>query len=284
MQDARRPGRAVVALTVAAALLAVVAVIVWNAPANWLALQIAERTHGVVLLADARGTIWSGSAVMALGAPSAADARDSAAGATPAPEAGASATRFALPGRIIWTLSIDRSLAPVLHLTHDGMLLPQPVSARLHGAGVTLDAGAAVFPASMLRLAGVPLNTLLPDGRCELRWNGLLIGGPGPPVGDGTVRIGGLSLAISPVRPLGDYRVDWSSGAAGLTWQLATERGPLDLRGAGSVAGRRTTARVVARVAREAPAAVTAQLNPLLDLLGRRSGSDEAIIAAGGPS
>lgn len=250
----------------------VVAIVVVNAPANWLALYLADRTDGVVLLADAQGTVWAGSAVMALGAP-----RSSSAGNDTQ-----SGDRLALPGRITWTLEIERVLAPVLHLTHDGVLL-QPLLVRLRDGGLALDGGAAVLPASILRLAGAPLNTLLPQGRCELRWNALQIDPRGVPTGDGTLRIASFALAISPVRPLGDYLATWTSVAGGLSWKLATERGPLVLEGGGSLAGRRGQARVVVRIASDAPAAVAARLDPLLDMIGRRGPGEAVIDTAGRP-
>ncbi len=259
----------VIGATAVVAVVCVLAVVVANAPANWLAGYLEARTRGVVLLADARGTVWSGSAVMALAAPSATEGS--------APVAG-----LALPGRVIWTLEIDRTLAPVLHLTHDGVLL-QPLTARVREGGLVLEAGTVELPASMLRLVGAPLNTLLPEGRCSLQWNGLRFEGSGPPVGEGMLRIASFALAISPVRPLGDYLVSWSSGAAGVTWQLATERGPLQLQGGGNLVGSRGQARVVVTIAPDVAAPTVAQLNPLLDMLGRR-GPGEAVIETGGRS
>lgn len=266
MSDRVPMPRVVIVATALVAVLAVLAIVVANAPANWLALYVAHQTHGVVSLADAQGTIWSGSAVVAVGAPNAD-------GNNPQAE------QLALPGRVIWTLQISGMLAPVLHLTHDGVLL-QPLTAHYVDGGLTLDAGSAVLPASLLRLVGAPLNTLLPEGRCELRWNGLRVDGQGPATGEGTLRIGGFALALSPVKPLGDYLVTWSSSASGLAWQIATERGPLALQGNGSLAGSRVQVHVVARAAADVPAAVVAQLGPLLDMVGRR-GSEEAVIAVG---
>lgn len=256
--------RASVAATIVVALLGVAAMLVARAPANWLALQLADRTHGVVLLADADGTIWSGSAVLGLGAPLvdgvvAADAR-----------------RLALPGRVTWHLEITRALAPVLHLEHDEVLL-RPLAIRYVDGAVTLDDGTIALPAAMLQLAGAPLNSLLPDGRASLQWTGLRFASSGPPSGEGTLRVTDFSLALSPVRPLGDYLVAWTSGPSGLTWRLGTERGPLELEGNGSLLGRRGTVRIAVRVARDAPPATGAQLITLLDLIGRR-GSNEAII------
>ncbi len=271
---ARRSGRGsratVVVVVVVVAIVVVVGVVVVSAPANWLARFVAERTGGVVLLADADGTVWSGSAVVALAAP------DADAAAPTSRDEVSRLDRLALPGRVTWTLRWAGGLAPVLHLTHDGVLL-RPLDARYVDGGIALDADAAALPASLLRLAGAPLNSLLPEGRCELRWNGLRLDRRGPPVGDGTLRIAGLALAISPVRPLGDYLVTWSSGPAGLTWQVATERGPLEVEGNGSVVAGRAQTRAVVRIAADAPAAVAAQLGVLLDLIGRR-GPNEAVI------
>ena len=275
MAQGRAPRSPAVRIAIVAAafliVIAIVAVVVaLNAPANWLARHLADRTDGVVLLADAQGTVWSGSAVVAL-APRATSSESDRQGAG-----------LALPGRITWTLEFERALAPVLHLTHDGVLL-QPVLARLTSDGLALDAGAAVLPAAMLRLAGAPLNTLLPQGRCELRWNAFRIDRRGVFGGDGILRIASFALALSPVRPLGDYRIAWTSGERGIDWQLATERGPLVLEGGGSLAGRRGQARVVVRVAGDAPVAVARQLDPLLDMIGRRGPGEAVIDTAGRP-
>jgi general secretion pathway protein N len=257
------PRAALVGTIVIAASVAI-AVVVATAPANWLARYVAMRTGDVVLLADAEGTIWSGSAVVAVGPADGADVRH------PAGE------RLALPGRVIWTLEMSRPLAPVLHLTHDGVLL-QPLTVRPAGGGFVLGTGAASLPASLLRLVGAPLNSLLPEGHCELRWNDLSVDARGATTGEGTLRVAGFALAVSPVRPLGDYLVNWSSDARGLTWRLATERGPLALEGNGSVIGARAEVHVVAKAAPGASTAVVAQLGPLLDAIGRR-GPDEAVI------
>ena len=262
----------------------VIAVIVATAPANWLARFIAARTQGRVLLADARGTIWSGNAVLALGARQVPDEgahenadRNADRNADAARDADA---RLALPGRVNWTLEITAMLAPVLHLTHDGVLL-QPLEMRYASQGLAIGAGAAQVPASLLRVVGTPLNTLRPEGRCELRWNALHIDQGGALIGDGMLRIDGLELAVSPVKPLGDYRVTWAGAANGLTWQIATERGPLELRGGGSVAGPRVQMRVTAKAAADAPPAVVAQLKTLLDAIGTHGGT-EAVIETGG--
>ena len=267
-------------LTAVAAAICVVVVVLWNAPANWLAESVARRTGGVVLLADADGTIWSGSAVLALGA-AAGPANGPAGSAVPG-----TATRFALPGRITWALEWGPGLAPVLHLKHDGVL-QQAMAVRYANGGLIVDPGTAMLPASLLELAGPPLNTLRPEGRCTVQWQTLAIDGAGDVIGSGTLRIEGFALALSPVRPLGNYRVDWAATAQGLTWQLSTESGPLELVGNGSVGSGRADARgaqvrVVARTSADASVPVAGQLAPLLDMIGRR-GTNEAVIETGRP-
>ncbi len=258
--QARPGGRAPAVAFAAIALLLMLAVVVAFAPANWLAREVASRTGGHLLLADADGTVWSGSAVLAIGG------------------VGGASDRLALPGRVTWTLEFARFLAPVIHLKQDAVLR-QPIDVRVVDGGLEVGAGSASLPASLLRLAGAPMNTLRPDGRCEVDWGPLRQSG-GAWAGSGALRVLSLSVAISPVRPLGDYAATWVVGREGLDWTLATERGPLELRGAGRWAGRSVQARVVARVAAGTPVPVAARVVPLLDAIGRRS-EGEAVFELG---
>ena len=77
-----------VALIGGALLGTTLALLVW-APAPWLAAALAEATGQRLLLADARGTVWQGSAVVVL-----------IGGA-------GSRSASALPGRLNWTLGLD---------------------------------------------------------------------------------------------------------------------------------------------------------------------------------
>ena len=79
----------------AGAALGLLAAVVAFAPAAWLAAGVAGASGGQLLLADARGTVWSGHAVAVLSG--GADSRDA----------------VALPGRLSWRLG----------LTGDGIVL-----------------------------------------------------------------------------------------------------------------------------------------------------------------
>ena len=76
-------------------------------------------------------------------------------------------------------------------------------------------------------------------------------------------------MAVSPVKPLGDYRVTWTSNANGLTWQIATEHGPLELNGAGSVAGRRVQVRVSSVIIEPEALLLAHQLHPPTEITFR---------------
>ena len=269
--DADEAGGRSTFLWIVLGLVVVCAVVLAAAPANWIARYVASRSDGRILLADARGTVWHGDAVLAFAERGGIDAA-------------ASMSALALPGRINWAVEVPHGLALALLLTHDGVL-QQPVRVRFGIGGGAMDvaAGAASLPAALLRLAGAPLNTLRPEGQLAVQWDALTIRSGQPLVAAGTVRVGDLAISISPVRPLGDYRVAWKSDERGLTWRLDTERGPLQLDGTGTMASRAgVNARVNVRasVAADASPQTVARLKPLLDALGRRSG-DAAVIQIG---
>ncbi len=256
----------VVLACIALAVIVIVAVIVATAPANWLARYVASRTEGRVVLADAQGTIWSGDAVVAL---------DTRRGTAPA-------AGLALPGRVTWRLQFAGPLAPSLLLTHDGVLL-RPVTVLYRSGDLEIDQGDAMVPASLLQIAGPPLNTLRPEGRCTLHWSALRLEADGALVGNGTLQVDGFALAVSMVRPLGDYRVLWSADRTGLTWSLDTVRGPLAVNGTGRLAGRQWQVRVVANTAPGTPLPVAAQLKSLFDTIGR-PGQGEVVFEGRSPT
>ena len=76
---------------VGGALLGSLAAVALFAPAAWLAQAVNQATEQRLMLADARGTVWRGSAVVVL--TGGAGSRDAS----------------ALPGRLHWTLGLDGS-------------------------------------------------------------------------------------------------------------------------------------------------------------------------------
>src|SRR4249920_2144103 len=85
------------------------------APAQWLAGAVHSATQGRVELADARGSLWDGSAVLVLVPPSVEQ----------------SATRASLPERVSWRLSPWPLIIGQLDLTlSHPSALSQPLAIR----------------------------------------------------------------------------------------------------------------------------------------------------------
>ncbi len=234
-----------------AGLLAVAVTAVATLPAAWLVPLVEQQTGGRVSLGDTQGSVWQGSAFIGAA---------SAAGEPLAP---------LLPGRFSWRLS------PLLLLGHvdaelaNEQALGQPVTVRGSWRQWDVGAGALVMPAERLAALGAPLNTVKPSGRMRLSWLPLTL----ERVPDG-VRIDGrmqldlteIASALSPVKPLGAYRMEflWRGDAAHLT--LGTRAGPLMLEGAGDIVHGRLhfSGQAWAQEGKEQSLAI------LLNLLGQR--------------
>jgi general secretion pathway protein N len=231
-----------------AIVLTVLAVVVIRAPAAWVADAVAARTK--LRLVDARGTVWRGSALVGV-------------------SNGHETTL--LPGRLEWTVTGVRSGRLWARLSHDWLAAPLIVG--LGTPGLHFAKGAARLPAAVLAAAGAPFNTLRPGGVLELRWTEADL--------SGTALNGELQIdwrdaqsALSPVVPLGSYRLRVAGTAGPPSLELQTLAGPLEMRGSGKMEGSHIRFRGVAAVQRDMQPA----LNGLLGLLGMRSG-DKVLLA-----
>ena len=142
-----RPSRRGLLLALAcsvAALLAALSAL----PARWLLLAAPQGS--IVSLADAGGTIWNGSAWIALGPPGA---------------------RRVLPQALQWQWHW-RTLE--MELRHPWLQGPLRLSPGWTGA--TLSAQSLRAPAAALSALGSPWNTLAPQGTLELKWQTLPLG------------------------------------------------------------------------------------------------------------
>lgn len=238
------------------------------APAAWLAATVGRATEGRLLLADAQGTIWTGSAVAVLtGGPGSRDART-------------------LPGRLSWTLR-PRGLGLALTLEQPCCLNGRPVVTVKPGLGrmlLTVDGGAdwlGQWPAAWLAGLGTPWNTLDLGGALRLSTQGLAlewVQGRWRMAGQAELALREVSSRVTTLDRLGSYRLmiagDAATGGAALS--LFTESGALQLSGSGQwdAAG--------ARFRGEARAAEGQQgaLDNLLNIIGRRAG-DRSIISIG---
>ena len=239
------------------------------APAVWLARAIASATDERLLLADARGTVWSGSAVLML--TGGRDSRDAS----------------ALPGRLEWTL-VPKLFGLELRARHD-CCLNGPVTVQLRpGLGrmatTVLSTGGwiAQWPSAWLGGLGTPWNTMQLGGAVRLVSPGFTVEsvqGRWRLDGRVDVELQNVSSRVTTLETLGSYRLTLmgapnDGGPARLT--LSTQEGPLQLSGNGTWSPSGVRFRGEARAA----AGDEAALSNLLNIIGRRDGA-RSIISIG---
>ncbi len=250
----------------AGAIVGVLGALVAFAPAAWLAGAVASATGQRLLLADARGTVWNGSAVAVLtGGEGSRDASS-------------------LPGRLGWTLR-PSGLGLALQLQHACCLNGTATVKVRPGFGLTEytlvpPAGwVGQWPAALLGGLGTPWNTMQLGGSVRLESNGLRLESvQGRWLVDGRVdlRVLEASSRLSTLDSLGSYRMSLSGDATnpGLSvLNLTTESGPLQLSGSGTLGPAGVRFRGEARAA----AIEETTLSNLLNIIGRRDGARSVI-------
>jgi general secretion pathway protein N len=244
-----------------------------NLPAAWLAASVQQASAGRVLLADATGTLWAGSALLAL-------------------TGGASqATAAVLPGRLSWRLGWHAG-RPAAWLrqsccTETPLVLswqPGWSRQRLTLQPETPASGSVQawgqWPLGLLGGLGTPWNTLRLTGQLQLM-------APEPlkltleqgRVGlEGQLELGLHQVAsrLSPLPALGSYRLQLSAQPSAGPAQvlLQTLKGPLQLQGTGqwSQQGLQLRGQASAEPGSEA------SLNNLLNIIGVRDGAVSNIL------
>ena len=243
----------------AGAAVGLLATLILGAPARWVAGAVDRATGGQLLLNDARGTVWNGSAQLVL--TGGADSKDSA----------------ALPTRADWR--VRPAWGGLRAELTSPCCTPRPVrmllTLRPSSATLRVDDAVAQFPASVLTGLGTPWNTLRVEGDLQLATQALSV-----EWFQGRPRIAGraeltaqrVSSRLSTLRPMGSYRITLVGGATP-TLQLSTLEGSLQLSGTGQWLGSRLrfTGEAVAAPDREAA------LSNLLNIIGRRSGARSII-------
>lgn len=247
-----------VVLFILAALIVLIITALVVAPAQWAADYVRSATQGRLELAEASGTLWNGSAVVVLASPA---------------ETGAS--RASLPERLSWRLNPWALLVGQvdLALTHPSALAqPLTINKPVSGGTLTLGPTTLRLPASLLVGLGAPWNTIRPGGILTVAWDRLAVD-PGRWQGQINGEWQYATSALTPVSPMGHYRVQTNGVWPGTRLDLLTISGPLELKGNGTIneGGRlRFTGRAQA-IAGTDPG-VKAQLTGLISLLGRRDG------------
>ena len=224
-----------------------------TAPAAWLALGVAHLSNGRVNLNQATGSVWGGSAELVVGS-------------------GSAAPRGL--GRLEWRIN------PL-------WLVAARVSShvRLTAAGVDVHGAVAVAP-GMLRLGDIhgsanagfvtvlyPAASLFaPGGQFQVQAERVQFETSGVTGGVTSGVTGGLQLtwqdaavSLSPVRPLGDYMINFEGAGEVVRVKVATVKGDLVVASEGQVGMRNSQYQIAGTVSANARAG---ELAPLLNMLG----------------
>ena len=245
----------------------VVAVVGW-APARWLTRSVEQISQQRVVLQEARGTVWSGSAQVTLSAGPGSQAA------------------MALPDRLTWHVRPQLLPTPSLNVSlslpccTEG---PMRWVARMGWGGPALQVlnHRSTWPAAALAGLGTPWNTVQAQGQLQLETRELDIRWAEQRLqvsGQASLGLIDLSSRLSTLHPMGSYRLQLqgSDGTRPLRIQLDTLSGHLHLQGQGEWTGERW------RFQGEASAspAHEAALSNLLNVLGQRQGN-KALLTMG---
>jgi general secretion pathway protein N len=231
------------------------------APASWVAGFVAARSGGMLLLADARGSAWDGSAVLVLsGGPD-------------------SNSATMLPGRTHWRvrphgLSLGLHVRQPCCIGDELVLLLRPGVDRLSvQLPPTTGGPLGEWPAAWLAGLGAPWNTLQLGGTLRLASTGLHLdaaAGRWSLVGQADLELHNLSSPLTTLDRLGSYRVHLDAvGGRAPAFTLSTLDGVLRLSGSGQWTGSQWRFRGEARAAPRAEG----ELDNLLNFFGRRQGA-----------
>ena len=261
---------AAVRWAVAGALVGLLVGVVLFAPAAWLTGAIASATNQRLILADAQGTVWSGSAVPVL--TGGADSRDAS----------------MLPGRLEWSLS-PRFYGALL-TAREACCINGTMSIEIRpGLGrmkATLlpPKGGTVgqWPSAWLSGYGTPLNTLQLGGTFRVASQGFTVEqveGRWRLDGKVDLELEGVSSRLTTLETLGSYRVTLTGSASSNSatlLSLSTQDGALQITGSGTWGPGGVKFRGEARAA----GVDEAVLSNLLNIIGRRDGA-RSIISIG---
>ena len=239
----------------AGALLGMVLVLVYCAPAVWLSQAVLRFSGERVILAEAGGRVWAGSARLVL-------------------TAGAGTqSAVVLPGRVSWRaaltgLGLRVDVQPECCAQQPVRVLVKP-GLRQHA--VTVQRLDLDLPASLLSGLGTPFNTLGFNGRLILRSPALdlrLQGQQWQLQGDANMQLLRLSSSLSTLPELGSYQLAVKGGPVPSV-NLSTTSGALLMNGSGQWQDGRFGFNGEASAAEGYEAA----LANILNVIGRRDGA-----------
>lgn len=243
----------------AASLLALVSAGVtglWLAPAAWLDRGLAAATDGRLRLADTSGTVWEGSGRLVL-----VDVGERAVQRQ-------SLVGMPLPGRLQWSVARLPLLLGLVsaQVAVEGM--QQPVRFEGSFRELRISAGSLSLPRMQLEALGSPWNTVRPAAAVVLRWDAIVVAS-GIVQGRLVAELRDVSSALTAVRPIGSYRIEFSTRDGQGELSLSTIDGALKLSGSGRLTNRGLSVAAEAQPAQPDDP----RLQGVLSLIGRREGN-----------
>lgn len=234
------------------------------APASMADWGLKVATHGRVRLADASGSIWHGQSKVVLVDVAALAARE-----RDKPDAVLPLPGVLVPGTIRWDIQVLPLLIGRVQVLarHDSMAQPVEISGTF--ARPRFSAGSIRLPNVSLSRLGSPWSTVQPTASLALSWEPFEIVN-GKANGVASIELRDVASALTPVRPLGAYRLDIDGRQADTMLNMSSIEGPLRLSGEGVFNpshGLRFTAWA------EVDESERLKLAPLVRLLGRQEGT-----------
>lgn len=253
-----------IVLWVVLGLLVSLATVLALAPASMLDWGLKTATQGRVRLADASGSVWRGQGKVVLVDIVALKARE-----RDKPDAVLPLPGVLIPGTIRWQVQALPLLIGRVHLLarHDSMNQPLEVTGTF--ASPRFSGGSLQLPDVSLSRLGSPWSTVQPTASLALSWQPFEIV-DGQARAQATIELKDVASALTPVRPLGAYRLDIDARQKDTTLKMSSLEGPLRLSGDGIFnpgRGLHFTAWA------EVDEAERLKLQPLVRLLGRQDGT-----------
>jgi general secretion pathway protein N len=227
-----------------------------NLPAAWLSSAVARATQGRLLLLEAQGSLWDGSAQLVLSA------------------GPGSSHEKALPSRLRWQVRPEWRGDWTLQVQAD-CCLARPWVWRMSPSWMALSLQISdtpfTLPAHLLTGLGTPWNTVQPQGQLTLQSKAFQLAWSGQGLqlaGELSLQLDNLSSQLSTLRPMGSYRVRLQAQPQP-RFELTTLEGRLQLQGQGSWVANRLQFQGEAQASTPADEPVLAHL---LSVLGPRQG------------